>query len=90
MKPPLLLESVWEKGLEVYSKSFLPSEAILVKKIEKNSERTQVVLEGEKSKTTARIYPNYKNSWHSGDGRIRIEAKYWVQTACFHVWIDEH
>ena len=90
MKPPLLLESVWEKGLEVYSKSFLPSEAILVKKIEKNLERTQVVLEGEKSKTTARIYPNYKNSWHSGDGRIRIEAKYWVQTACFHVWIDEH
>ena len=87
---PLLLESEWETGLKVYSKSFLPTEKILVQRIERNIERTQLILVGEKSKTTARIYPNYKNSWHSADGRVKIDAKYWVQTACFHVWIDEH
>jgi len=36
-------------------------------------------------------YPKspYKNSFYQKNRKTRIEAKYWVETACFHVWIDE-
>ena len=35
---------------------------------------------------TALFYPNYKNS-HAANG-VRIPARNWVKTPCFHVWID--
>lgn len=51
--------------------------------------RAYVVLKGCESGRTAQIYPNYKNSYQSSKSGLRIEAKYWVKTPCFHIWIDK-
>ena len=84
---PLKLRTDWEKGLVVYEKAFLPRERLVVERLERTGERTQVILRGVTSGRTATLYPNYKNSWRAPDG-VKVPASNWVQTPCFHVWID--
>lgn len=88
LKNPLMLQAEWRKGLEKYSKAFLPTEIILVKEITRTDGRAQVILKGQSSLVKARLYPNFKNSWKSSDGRHKIPANNWVNTACFHIWIE--
>ncbi len=88
IKVPLLLEADWSKGLVLYEKAFLPDEEITVEKVERTQERIQLVAKGKVSGTTAKLYPNYKNSWKLPDGS-RVHASNWVETPCFHVWIDK-
>lgn len=84
---PLLLEANWGNGLALYEKAFLPGETINIIRIERTADRSQVIAQGSKTGRIARLYPNYKNSWKAPNGR-RYEASNWVETACFHVWID--
>lgn len=84
---PLQLRADWEKGLVVYEKAFLPRERLVVERLERTGERAQVILRGVTSGRTATLYPNYKNSWKAPDG-VKVPARNWVQTPCFHVWID--
>ena len=84
---PLQLRADWEKGLVVYEKAFLPRERLVVERLERTGERVQVILRGVTSGRTATLYPNYKNSWKAPDG-VKVPASNWVQTPCFHVWID--
>ena len=88
LKNPLMLQAEWNKGLEKYSKAFLPTEVIEVKEITRTDGRAQVILKGQTSFVKARIYPNFKNSWKSSDGKHKIPANNWVNTACFHIWIE--
>lgn len=86
VKRPLLLEADWRRGLVIYEKAFLPDEEIVVTSIERTHDRAQVIAKGTISSNTARIYPNYKNSWKMPNG-ARAAASNWVETPCFHVWI---
>ena len=88
LKNPLMLQAEWNKGLEKYSKAFLPTEVIEVKEITRTDGRAQLILKGQSSLVKARIYPNFKNSWKSSDGKYKIPANNWVNTACFHIWIE--
>lgn len=87
-KTPLLLEANWSEGLTLYEKAFLPDESIFVTKIERTKDRAQLIATGEITGRTAKLYPNYKNSWKLPNGQ-RIPASNWVESACFHVWIDK-
>lgn len=84
---PLLLEASWEIGLKLYAKAFLPSEEIVVTRVERTKDRAQIIAEGVDSRRRAKIYPNFKNSWTSPDGK-KVPAINWVKTPCFHVWIN--
>jgi len=84
---PLLLEASWDVGLKLYTKAFLPNEEIIVTKIERTKDRAHLLAEGVDSKRRAKIYPNFKNSWTSPEGR-KVPASYWVKNACFHVWVN--
>ena len=88
LKNPLMLQAEWNKGLEKYSKAFLPTEVIEVKEITRTDGRAQVIVKGQSSLVKARLYPNFKNSWKSSDGKHKIPASNWVNTACFHIWIE--
>ena len=88
VKTPLLLEAEWNSGLVLYEKAFLPDEVISVTSVERTKERVQLVAKGSKSGRIAKLYPNYKNSWKLADGS-RVHASNWVETPCFHVWIDK-
>jgi hypothetical protein len=88
LKNPLMLQAEWNKGLEKYSKAFLPTEIIEVKEITRTDGRAQVIVKGQSSLVKARLYPNFKNSWKSSDGKHKIPASNWVNTACFHIWIE--
>jgi hypothetical protein len=88
LKNPLMLQAEWSKGLEKYSKAFLPTEVIEVKEITRTDGRAQVIVKGQSSLVKARLYPNFKNSWKSSDGKHKIPASNWVNTACFHIWIE--
>lgn len=85
---PVLLVADWDVGLQRYEQTFSEHEKIVVKSISGNEEtaRVSVKLVGEKSGRICEIYPHYKNS-HSR-GNVRIPASAWVETACFHVWIE--
>lgn len=85
-KTPLMLMSDWDSGLKLYEKAFLPAETIEVIKIER-TERAQLIARGATTGRTALLYPNFKNSWTAPNG-TKFDAKNWVATACFHVWID--
>ena len=86
------------EGWRLVSTIFLPQERIVVSEIYRGSSestatiesaipRAQVRLLGEESGRTARLYPNYKNSWTKNG--VKVPANYWVANACFHVWIDK-
>lgn len=87
VKTPLLLEADWKSGLVLYDKAFLPDEEIVVTRVERTQDRAHLIAQGSRTKRTAKLYPNYKNSWKLPNG-TRIHASNWVETACFHVWID--
>lgn len=87
VKTPLLLKADWAQGLVLYDKAFLPNEQIEVLKIERTTDRAHLIARGATTGRTATIYPNFKNSWTSPDGR-KFPAENWVATACFHIWID--
>ena len=92
---PVTLHAHWNKGWAQKARPFDPSEDILVQKVGRLTEspsrrkipRAFLRVRGSLSCRTALFYPNYKNSYNRHS--IRIPAKYWVQTACFHVWIDK-
>ncbi len=85
-KTPLMLMADWNSGLKLYEKAFLPTETIEVIKIER-TDRAQLIARGMTTGRTALLYPNFKNSWTAPNGK-KFDAKNWVATACFHVWID--
>ena len=87
IRTPLMLEADWNSGLVLYEKAFLPEEEITVTRIERTQDRAHLIAEGSRTKRTAKLYPNYKNSWKLANGK-RIDASNWVKNACFHVWID--
>lgn len=90
---PDILHVNWANGWQKVEHLFSIGESIVVESIFRGSQdderdtvgRAQVILEGSVSKQQAKIYPNYKNSY--GKGNSRIEARNWVRTPCFHVWI---
>lgn len=90
---PDILHVNWTNGWEKITHQFSVGESIVVARISRGSHgdvsdtvgRAQVILDGKVSKQQAIIYPNYKNSF--GKGSDRIEARNWVATPCFHVWI---
>jgi hypothetical protein len=84
---PLLLKADWRSGLVLYDKAFLPNETIQVTTVERTRDRAQLTAKGSITGRTAVLYPNFKNSWTTPDGR-KFSADNWVATACFHVWID--
>ena len=92
---PDILHVNWTNGWEKAAHPFSAGESIIVASISRGSHddssdtvgRSQVILEGKVSKQEAKIYPNYKNSY--GKGSNRIEARNWVATPCFHVWITQ-
>ena len=86
---PWLLHARWRAGWIARTNPFDPDEDILVDGVLRGHggrsgvSRAQVRVKGQSSGRTALFYPHYKNSFHG------IAAKHWVQTACFHVWIDK-
>lgn len=96
-KAPRVFHANWQEGWNEVSRPFDVDEDIVVAEIIRKSQssgqrsprvpRAQFRVKGVSSNRTALYYPHYKNSYKTSDGK-RIEAKHWVQTACFHVWID--
>jgi hypothetical protein len=86
-KPPLLLQIDWSTGLKEYTKSFAINERIDIVRVERTSDRMIVEVAGNTSGRKATLYPNYKNSWITPDGRT-FAASNWINTPCFHVWVD--
>lgn len=84
---PLLLQADWEMGFVLYGKAFDPAERIITGAAKRNAKRMDIRLQGETSKLDFLLYPNYKNSYHRGT--TRIPAAVWVNTPCFHVWINK-
>lgn len=88
-----VLHADWREGWVQVRQPFEEDETIIVDRIFRGAKtrsataRAQARLRGISSDRTALIYPNYKNSYKNKDGK-KVEAKHWVQTACFHVWID--
>lgn len=89
-KVPDILHAHWEHGWVPRANPFLPSEKIIVESVRNDGHggkagipRAWVRLKGLSSERTADFYPHYKNRFHE------IPAQFWVQTACFHVWIDK-
>ena len=86
---PWLLHAKWRAGWIARTNPFDPQEDILVEGVWRGHggrsgiPRAQARVKGQSSGRTALFYPHYKNSFHG------IAAKHWVQTACFHVWIDK-
>lgn len=85
---PLLLAADWDKGLVQYEKAFAPKEPIRIARIERTRLRAAIWARGEVSGRSAEIYPHYKNSYKDKILAIKIPASNWVETACFHVWIN--
>ncbi len=95
---PRTLHARWNSGWIEVSRPFELGEDIFVSKISReflasnkqtlSVPRAQIQVKGTLSNRTALYYPNYKNSHKDSYGN-RMEAKHWVQTACFHVWIDK-
>lgn len=84
---PLQLMCDWEDGLVAYDKAFAADETLSVVETARTAERCHIIVAGERSNMRAIIYPHYKNSFALGAGE-KIPANHWVQTACFHVWIN--
>ena len=89
---PVILHTSLERGWDVVTHVFHTDENLFIDRVFRPTQshavpRAQVHIKGKKSNITARIYPNYKNSYPSND--IRIPAENWVNTPCFHVWIDD-
>ena len=83
----------WSKGWVQKANLFHSEEQILVDQVflkesiqENKINRAQIRLIGSSSGRTALFYPNYKNAYYSRGEEV--PAKYWVNTACFHIWID--
>ena len=95
-KTPRIFHANWRDGWNEVSRPFNVDEDIVVSEVVRKSPpsdqpntkipRAQFRVKGVSSNRTALYYPTYKNSYKTPDGE-RIEAKHWVQTACFHVWI---
>lgn len=89
---PDILHTSPERGWDIVTHVFQTDESLFVDRVFRSSQsqaipRAQVQVKGEKSNITAKIYPNYKNSYPSND--IMIPAKHWVNTPCFHIWIND-
>jgi len=84
---PLKLMCDWKDGLVEYDKAFATDETLSIVETARTAERCHIIVTGERSNTRATIYPHHKNSFALGAGE-RTPANYWVQTACFHVWIN--
>ncbi len=85
---PLLLVSNWDMGLIEYRQNFAESETISVTSLTSSplTGRVSLKLSGETSLRACEIYPHHKNSYKHASGVIPASA--WVNTACFHIWID--
>ena len=89
---PVILHTSLERGWDVVTHVFQTDENLFIDRVFRPTQshavpRAQVQIKGKKSNITARIYPNCKNSYPGND--IRIPAENWVNTPCFHVWIDD-
>lgn len=90
---PQILHADRDLGWRPEEHSFDQREAIVVDRLnlsdpssKEDVPRLTLILRGSLSGRTATMYPHYKNSYKLPSGG-RIPARWWVQTACFHVWI---
>lgn len=90
---PTIFHADLKVGWRREEHSFQNDEQILVQSVTlshpdatPSTPRLTVMLRGEQSGRTAKIYPHYKNSWRTPDGQV-VPAANWVRTACFHIWI---
>lgn len=89
---PTIFHADLDVGWRMEEHSFQDQERILVQSVTlshpdaSSTPRLTVMLKGERSGRTAKIYPHYKNSWPSPSGQV-VPAVNWVMTACFHIWI---
>ena len=88
-----ILHAHWSNGWVQKTNLFYSEEEIVVDQVslkeairDNKIGRSQIRLRGSSSGRTALFYPNYKNAYRSKDKKV--PAKYWVNTACFHIWID--
>lgn len=90
-----VLHANWREGWIEVRKPFDKDETIIVDQIFRGANtrskiaRAQAKVRGITSGRTVLIYPNYKNSYKSKASGRKVEAKHWVKTACFHLWIDK-
>lgn len=90
---PTIFHADLKVGWRKEEHSFQDTEQILVESVtlshpdaSSSPPRLTVMLRGEHSGRTAKIYPHYKNSWRAPGGEV-VPAANWVRTACFHIWI---
>ncbi|MCY4620811.1 MAG: hypothetical protein OXD34_03085 [bacterium] len=94
-KVPWIFHADWRCGWIPRTNPFDLEEDIIVDRIWKGPvgrssiPRAQARVRGRSSDRTAKFYPNYKNSFLAKNSPSKVEAKHWVKTACFHVWIDK-
>lgn len=84
---PLLLKCEWNNGLVVYDQAFDANEVIAFRELGRKDNRVQVLLESDAGRRL-KIYPHFKNSYKDKASGIRVPADCWVQTPCFHIWVD--
>jgi hypothetical protein len=92
---PIIMVARWAQGWVPVTHPFEDDERVLVVGAFRQARgsgrdrvpRAQVRVRGERSGRTALFYPNFKNSYHRSGHTIPASA--WVETACFHVWIDK-
>ena len=84
--PPLLLKCDWDGGLVVYEQAFDPDEAIRFEDLGRKDNRVQVQLVSDGGRKL-KIYPHFKNSYKDKSG-LKVPADCWVQTPCFHIWVN--
>ncbi len=90
---PQILHADLDHGWRPEEHSFHQGESIVVDRLDLSDPSSQsgvprltLILRGSLSGRMAKLYPHYKNSYKLANG-IKIPAKWWVRTACFHVWI---
>ena len=89
---PMILHADWSRGWKRVADPFSP-EPFAVRELSMRSggsgnrqARAILRIHQPDRHRTALFYPNYKNSYTIKG--VRIPAKHWVKTPCFHVWID--
>lgn len=90
---PQILHADLDRGWRHEEHAVDQKESIVVDRLdlsdpssESDVPRLTLILRGSLSGRMAKLYPHYKNSYKLKNG-VKIPAKWWVQTACFHVWI---
>lgn len=88
---PVILHADWRRGWKRVVQPFSPnrfviSDIALGPPNPSRPARVKLRILQPAAKRSVLFYPNYKNSFRRSG--TKIEARHWVKTPCFHVWID--